>query len=74
MRDILGYLFYSVVLAIYWVCPVFAQLEVERLFPCVVSTDSETKVKVEGKFAVWPVEVSCDRSKRLKTLRPAGIN
>lgn len=41
--------------------PADAQINVDRLFPPVVTPGSTAQVKAEGKFPNWPVDVTCDR-------------
>ena len=38
-----------------------AQIQLDRFFPCAVTAGTPTKVKAEGKFPLWPIEIICDR-------------
>lgn len=40
---------------------VVAQLQLDRFYPCVVSTGTTTTIKAEGKFPSWPIELRSDR-------------
>ncbi len=39
-----------------------AQVQLDWLFPAIVSAGSETVVNAEGKFPTWPIEIVSDRS------------
>ncbi|MCA9132725.1 MAG: hypothetical protein KDA45_06210 [Planctomycetales bacterium] len=49
-------------------CGVFAsgQLSAERLFPPAAAIGCSTKLKVEGKFPHWPVQIACDRADEIQ--------
>ncbi len=40
---------------------ILAEAKLDRFYPCVVSANSTTTLKAEGKFSTWPVTVHCDR-------------
>lgn len=42
--------------------PAFGQVVAERFYPPVVTSGSESTVKVDGKLPQWPVKVACDRA------------
>ncbi|MEC7679715.1 MAG: PPC domain-containing protein, partial [Planctomycetota bacterium] len=49
------------ILSLLLIDPSEAQIQLDRFFPCVVTAGTPTKVKAEGKFPVWPIEIICDR-------------
>lgn len=38
-----------------------AQVQLDRLFPCVVQSGTTATIKAEGKFPIWPANVVSDR-------------
>jgi hypothetical protein len=55
-------IFLAIVVSLLILGRVQAQVQLERLFPAIVTIGSETVVKAEGKFPTWPVQVVSDRS------------
>ena len=41
--------------------PIQAQVQLDRLFPCVVQSGTTATIKAEGKFPTWPAKLVSDR-------------
>ena len=54
-------LFPLFVLAIGLPSQIQAQVQLDRLFPCVVQSGKRSTIKAEGKFPAWPVSLVADR-------------
>lgn len=61
MRKTIELLAAVVLIALSCSDPAAAQIELERVFPPAAKIGGTTSAKAEGKFPIWPVQVSVDR-------------